>query len=69
MKSRRYFAGEIPVAALNVRMKCAWSKKPVSCAISVMRRSVVARSVFAALSRVCRGFEGQTIMVWLKWWG
>ena len=47
----RYFAGVSPVARRNVRMKCEWSKNPVSAAMSQMRRSVVDRSVFATLIR------------------
>ena len=50
-KPLRYFVGVVPTTRLNVRMKCAWSKNPTSEAISLIRRSVVPRSVFAALTR------------------
>ncbi len=48
---RRYFAGGVPVICLKVRMKCEWSKNPVSAAMSVMRLSVVLSRVLAALIR------------------
>ena len=47
----RYFAGVVPTTALNVLMKCEWSKNPTSAAMSATRRSVVRSKVFALLMR------------------